>query len=70
MSGYKVYIISPEDLILSKLILYAQGESSKQLEDIKSVITIQKKLDWKYINKWAKIHNTNGVLTTLRKKHV
>lgn len=68
--GYNVHVISPEDLILSKLLWYKQGESSKQLEDIESVIKIQKKIDWKYINKWAKIHTTAKTLASLRKKYV
>src|SRR3989344_3579476 len=49
IDGQKVYFISPEDLILSKLRWYKESESSKQLEDVESIIKIQKKLDWKYM---------------------
>src|SRR3989338_1057449 len=34
IGGKTVYFISPEDLILSKLIWYQMGESTRQLEDI------------------------------------
>jgi len=42
-------------------------ESDRQLEDIKSVLERQKKLDIKYIKKWAKIHSTNKILGKLLK---
>ncbi|MDD3487009.1 MAG: hypothetical protein PHF35_01360 [Candidatus Moranbacteria bacterium] len=32
------------------------------MEDIESVIAIQKKLDWKYIRRWAKIQGTEKSL--------
>ena len=66
----KIYFISPEDLILSKLIWYKQAESSKHLEDIGSILKIQKKLDLKYIKKWAEEQSTIKVFESLLKKHV
>src|SRR3989344_1804996 len=49
-SGTSVSFISPEDLILRKLLWYKMTESDRQLEDIKSVLERQKKLDIKYIS--------------------
>ena len=60
-----VYLASPEDLILSKLLWYKMSESTRQLEDIESVLKIQKKLDMWYIKKWAKIHSTDKILAKL-----
>ena len=40
--GYDVKFISPEDLIISKLIWYKASGSSRHLEDIESVIKISK----------------------------
>lgn len=55
ISGQRVYFISPEDLILSKLDWYKKSESTRQLEDIESVLKISGKiLDKKYLNSWAK----------------
>lgn len=55
ISGKRVYFISPEDLILSKLEWYVIGESSRQLEDIESILRISgKKLDMKYLTWWAR----------------
>ncbi len=51
----KVYFISPEDLILSKLVWYQKsGESSRHIEDVESVFKISGgKLDIKYLKKQA-----------------
>ena len=47
----QVYVVSPEDLLLSKLIWIQQIQSNLQLEDIKNISEI-KTLDWQYINSW------------------
>lgn len=64
--GQKVYFISPEDLILSKLRWHKQSKSSRHLEDIESVFKIQKKLDWQYLRKWAKSQSTIKNLESLK----
>ena len=66
--GYKINFVSPEDLILSKLLWYQISESTRQLEDIESVLTISK-VDMKYIKQWATKHQTMDVLNNLLKKH-
>lgn len=48
-----IYIVSPEDLLLSKLIWIQQIQSNLQLEDIKNLSQIET-LDWEYINSWIK----------------
>lgn len=62
-----VYFISPEDLILSKLRWYKQAESSRHLEDIESILKIQKKLNLRYIKKWAKGQSTTKIFNSLLK---
>lgn len=39
--------------------------TTRQLEDIESILKIQKKLDFKYIEKWVKIHRTAKFLKEL-----
>lgn len=59
----RIYFISPEDLILMKLLWHQQSQSTRQLEDIQSIMAILKdKLDFAYLKKWAKKLNTLGVL--------
>ena len=47
-----VYIVSPEDLLLSKLIWIQELQSNLQMEDIKNLSEIDS-LNWGYINEWA-----------------
>lgn len=68
IDGQEIFFVSPEDLILSKLRWYQETESTRQLEDIESVVKIQEKLDWKYIRKWAREQETLEVLDKLLDK--
>ena len=68
--GQKVYFISPEDLILSKLRWNKISPSSRHLEDIESVLKISE-VDNKYLKNWAKklgvTDNLNSLLREIRK---
>ena len=66
--GHRVYFVSPEDLILSKLLWFQSGESAKQYEDLASIVRMQPKLDWKYLRRWATIHKTFAILDSLKKQ--
>jgi hypothetical protein len=55
-TGSPVYFASPEDVILAKLDWYRQGggTSSRQWEDIKSILQVQgERLDQNYLQTWA-----------------
>ena len=54
IDGKIIRFISPEDLIISKLIWFKDSQSTRQLEDIASIVTVQKELDQKYLNSWIK----------------
>ena len=49
--GFETWIVSPEDLILSKLIWIQQLQSEKQIEDIKNLLE-NKTIDLTYVKKW------------------
>jgi hypothetical protein len=50
----EVYIHSPEDLIIYKLLYYSLSQQTKHIRDIGSIIkTMGEKLDYEYIQKWA-----------------
>jgi len=52
--GQKIYFLSPEDLILSKLIWYRKSRSTRHLEDIESILKISgSELDMKYLKEWS-----------------
>lgn len=66
--GQDIFFVTPEDLILKKLLWYKEGKSTRQLEDIESILRIQKNLDIAYLTKWAKEHSTLDVLLKLMKE--
>ncbi|MEO6228683.1 MAG: hypothetical protein ABJB11_12750 [Ferruginibacter sp.] len=54
----KIYLVSPEDLILSKLIWIQEIQSGLQQEDLRILQGIND-LDWNYIDKWITILKLN-----------
>jgi hypothetical protein len=67
--GKKVYFTSPEDLILSKLEWHQKTQSTRHLEDIQSVLEVSsKKLDMKYLKKWAEKLEVSDTLNKLIEK--
>jgi hypothetical protein len=62
--GKKISMISPEDLIITKLQWFQDSNSSRHLEDIKSILKISK-VDLKYIKNWAEKQLTIKILEKL-----
>ena len=54
----KIYIVSPEDLLLSKIIWAQESQSSIQLDDIMLLSSLDT-LDKQYINRWIEALNLN-----------
>ena len=50
--GKDVFVVSPEDLIISKLIWIQELESSIQKDDIHNLTRIPD-VDWPYVNHWV-----------------
>ncbi len=64
-----VYFISPEDLIVSKLIWYKKTLSSRHIEDIESVLKISgKKLDMRYLKGRANQIDTDNILRKMMRE--
>ena len=49
--GMTLYVVSAEDLLLSKLIWIQELQSAVQMEDI-GQLSLKENLDWKYIQRW------------------
>ncbi len=49
--GKSIYIVSVEDLLLSKLIWIQQLQSALQVEDIRNLCRLNT-IDWHYVKKW------------------
>jgi hypothetical protein len=67
IAGHTIYFISPEDLILSKLKWFQKTESTRQLEDIESILKIQKKLDISFLRQTAHTNSTLEILDSVLK---
>ena len=53
VDGHPLWIVSPEDLVLSKLLWAKDSRSELQLRDVRSIIALQPALDWPYLERWA-----------------
>lgn len=61
----QIYLVSVEDLLLSKLIWIQQLQSALQMEDIRNLAQLDT-IDWDYVNYW--IHQLKlGTFNLLRK---
>jgi hypothetical protein len=64
---HKVWLAAPEDVVLSKLI----AGRARDLEDVIGVLEEQKgRLDWTYVNSWAKRLELSAALERARRKQV
>jgi len=53
MEGFSLYVVSPEDLILSKLYWAKDSLSEMQIKDVKNLMKTNTKLDWPYLQLWV-----------------
>ncbi|MSU54593.1 MAG: hypothetical protein EXS48_02015 [Candidatus Staskawiczbacteria bacterium] len=65
--GYNINFVCPEDLILSKLLWYKMTESTRQLEDIESVLSISE-VNLEQVRDLAQKQGTLDILEILIKK--
>ena len=61
----KINFVSPEDLILSKLLWYKKNKSERELEDIKSILKFSK-VSLRYIKKFSQKHSTENIFKNIR----
>lgn len=60
-----VFFVSPEDLVLSKLVWAKQSQSDKQKNDVQSIFEMmQGEMDLTYIRSWAKKLEVEDLLDT------
>lgn len=68
VDGVRVWMVSPEDLILSKLVWMQQGESIQQANDVKLLLDSIPQMDFEYLNTWARTLEVHAALEALRTK--
>ena len=53
IAGQEVFIVAPEDLILSKLDWAKESRSQMQLDDVRNLLQSGQGLDMAYLNRWV-----------------
>lgn len=53
IAGQQVFLVAPEDLILSKLDWAKESRSQTQLGDVRNLLKSVQGLDTAYLNHWA-----------------
>jgi hypothetical protein len=54
VDGTGLWLISPEDLVVRKLLWGRDGESELQLRDVANILTMADALDHAYIDRWIR----------------
>lgn len=66
LDGFEVWVVSPEDLLLSKLAWAKDTESEQQLRDVRGLVAAGKELDWVYLERWAREVGVTELLNQVR----
>jgi hypothetical protein len=67
--GMEVWVLSPEDVILSKLEWAKQSASQRQMQDVLGVLQMRhESLDKEYLRKWADVLGVQDLLKKLLKE--
>jgi hypothetical protein len=65
----KVFVHSPEDLILYKMLYYSFSQQTKHIRDIGAIIGVMnERLDYGYIQKWARQKDLTAIWETIQKE--
>ena len=67
MSGVSLWVVAPEDLILSKLFWAKDSQSEMQLKDVANLLHTLKDLDRAYLEKWAGSLGVQGMYDKAKK---
>ena len=57
-----IFVVSVEDLILSKLLWGKESQSDLQFGDVRQMISSVLVLDWEYMKKWAIVLGVDQLL--------
>ena len=63
----KLYVVAPEDLVLSKLVWARENLSELQRRDVRNMLQCAKELDWAHLESWADKLSVRVLLEEARK---
>lgn len=53
IDGFSVWMVTAEDLLLSKLVWASESGSELQLRDARTLVALVETLDWTYMEHWS-----------------
>jgi hypothetical protein len=66
IAGRRMWLVAPEDLVLSKLVWARESRSELQLRDVRELIAMSAALDWRYVEQWATELGVGNLLREVR----
>ena len=66
IDGQPMWMVSAEDLVVSKLLWARDSHSELQLRDVRHLIAAQPALDWAYVERWADAVDVRALLREVR----
>lgn len=66
ITGVPVWVVSPEDLILSKLVWAKPSESELQLRDVRLLLKTVRDIDNTYLHRWSRVLDVEDLLRKVR----
>lgn len=68
LDGFTIFVVAPEDLILSKIKWTQETGSELQQRDVRTLINSIADLDWPYLQKWASMLDLQEILDQVRNR--
>lgn len=66
IDGVTMWLVTAEDLLLSKLLWAAESHSALQLQDVRNLLRAGVPLDWQYIERWVAVLMLEDLLREVR----
>ena len=67
IEGIPISVVTPEDLVLSKLIWVKQSGSELQFRDVRQMMRTLRKLDLNYLERWSKLLGLEDLLRKVKR---
>jgi len=68
IEGTPIWVVAPEDLILSKLKWSKESDSAFQQRDVQTLVEAGTDLDWRYLESWAERLGVKVLLEQVKKR--
>ncbi len=66
VADLEAWVVSPEDLVLSKLVWSKDSRSELQMRDVSTILRTAEALDGDYLERWAAVLGVSDALAEAR----